>query len=132
MSTSQYFVYRGIKYGPGTIALIKDRWSGVQQATYLRGDDWDGISKYARIGCIPDEYIIQIIKPIYYQELSVEEYKKANIFVRTGSGSAAHNDDIFHGLLLYIIVMIGAIIFNDRWLIWISATVIYFGWLKTI
>jgi hypothetical protein len=31
------------------------------------------------------------------------------------------------GLIIYIAVMLGAIIFVDRWLIWIAATIIYFG-----
>ena len=28
--------------------------------------------------------------------------------------------------VLYVIVMVGGVIFNDRWLIWIAATIIYF------
>lgn len=31
------------------------------------------------------------------------------------------------GLIIYILVMIVGVIFVDRWLIWIAATIIYFG-----
>lgn len=33
-------------------------------------------------------------------------------------------------LILYILVMVGGCIFEDRWLIWIAATVIYVNYLR--
>ena len=130
--------YNGVDYMPGTKMRIKTKYKGEVVTTYL---GWNSYTKYqfeelsfgdVAFGMDPKYWIIEIIEPVYYQNPPVDESKKANVFIRTGSGSAARDDDVFHGLLLYIVVMLGAIIFNDRWLIWISATIIYFGWLKKL
>lgn len=126
--------YKGHDYMPGTKVLLKTKYKGQVATTYL------GRSKYERyqfeglalgdfaFGMDPEYFIVEIIEPVYYKEPPIDESKKANILVRTGSGSWDSHDDVFHGLLLYIVVMIGGIIFKDRWLIWIMATIIFFGW----
>lgn len=126
--------YNGVDYMPGTKMLVKTRYKGEVITTYL---GWNSYTRYQFEGLSPHDvpsgieskyWIVKIIEPVYYQESPINESKKSNIFVRTGSGSAAHDDEIFHGLLLYITVMLFGIIFNDRWLIWIAATIIFFSW----
>ena len=130
MSVPRYFVYKGVYYDVGTRAKIKVRIAGVMESTFLGYATWDcyrGLS-----GATPDDYIVEIIEPVYYNPPPQPKPKKANIFFRTGSGSAAHNDDVFHGFLLYLAIMIGAIFFYDCVLIWVSATLVYFSWLKKL
>ncbi len=130
MSVPRYFVYKGVYYDVGTRVKLKTRWAGVVETTFLGYQTYDCYLQ--RAGATPDEYIVEIIESVYYIPPPEPKPKKANIFFRTGSGSAAHNDDVFHGFLLYLAVMLGGIIFNDRWLIWIMATMVYFGWLKKL
>lgn len=129
MNAPQYFEYKGQKYGYGTKLKVMTRYWGVVETTYLGGRKYDGVSPYdLALGSSPESYIIEIIKPIYYIPPSKQENKKSSVFTRTGSGSWQSDDDVFHGLLLYIAVMLGGVIFNDRWLIWIMATIIFFSW----
>lgn len=131
MSISEYFEYKGKKYGCGTKLKVMTRYDGVVETTYLGGKKYDGISPYGlALGPSPESYIVEIIEPVYYVPPSQQEGKKSSIFTRTGSGSWNSDDDVFHGLLLYIVVMLGGIIFKARWLIWIMATWIFFGWKK--
>ena len=129
MSLSYYLYYKGRYYDVGTIVKIRTRYKGIIHSTYEGNGNFEGVSKYSRGGGPdPESYIVEIVKPVYYIPPEPEQPKKANIFVRSGSGSSAHNDDIFHGLLLYIVVMLVGTIFKDRWLIWIFATIFFFGW----
>ena len=129
MSNKRCFQYNGQYYDIGTKVILKTKYKGEVITTYLGDGRFDGFSIYDYPSGVPSKYYIkEIIEPIYYQEDSIEESKKSNIFIRTGSGSWGAHDDIFHGLLLYVAVMLGGIIFNDRWLIWIAATIIFFGW----
>ena len=125
MSVPDYFEYKGVKYAKGTTLWMKNKWNKTVQTTYLGGYDFLGM-KYSRAG---GDDIVGIIDPVYYVEPEPTQPKKSNIFFRTGSGSCGSSDDVFHGFLLYLAVMIGGVIFKDRWLIWIAATVIYFNWL---
>ena len=133
MNEDKCFHYKGKYYDIGTSVKIKTE-SGEVLTTFL-GCIRDPVYKHVLYyfdGLPPrpnfTHLITEIVKPVYYQETFIDESKKANIFIRTGSGSWNSHDDVFHGLLLYIMVMIGGIIFNDRWLIWIVATIIFFGW----
>lgn len=129
MSRNRCFLYKEQYYDVGTKVKIKTRWHGEVVATFLGYDEFDNVLKYEiPVGAQIENYIVEIIEPVYYQGSKPNAYKKSSIFTRTGSGSASSSDDVFHGLLLYIAVMLGGIIFNDRWLIWIAATVIFFGW----
>lgn len=119
--------YRGQYYMKGTKVKVKDKFGKVQTVTFLH-DDYYSPYFYHSAAQNPEDYIIEIVEPIYYSPPHQEEPQKANIFFRTGSGSAGHDDDVFHGFLLYLAVMLGGIIFKDRWLIWIMATIVYFGW----
>ena len=137
MSKDRCFNYNGQYYDVGTKVKMKIKGE-IIETTYLGSG-----GKYARyqfegiehtFNACPNLHhiIIEIVEPVYYQEPPVDESKKENIFFRTGSGSAAHSDDVFHGFLLYLAVMLGGIIFKDRWLIWIMATIVYFGWKKKL
>lgn len=126
MSVPKYLYYKGQYYDVGTRVKLKTRWSGVVETTFLGYKTYDCCLE--RDGATPEDYIVEIVKPVYYVSPQQQDSKKSNVFTRTGSGSWNSDDDVFHGLLLYIAIMLGGIIFNDRWLIWIIATVIFFGW----
>ncbi len=129
MSKMRCFQYNGQYYDIGTKVILKTKYKGEITTIYLGNGCFDGVSICDYPSGMPSKYYIkEIIKPVYYQESPINETKKANIFTRTGSGSAGSNDDVFHGLLLYIAVMIGGVIFNDRWLIWVIATAVFFSW----
>lgn len=66
-----------------------------------------------------DKTIIEIIHPVYYEE----PLKKP---VR--GGTIPSYNDMFIGWVWYIVIMLVGVIFNDRWLIWIFATIIFFTW----
>lgn len=123
--------YKGQYYDIGTKVKLKDKWNKIVIATYKGRGEFDGISKYAFYSLMPPEhYIVEIIEPVYYQEKENNDGKKSSIFTRTGSGSWQSSDEVFYGLTWYIAVMLVGIIFKDRWLIWIIATWIFFGWKK--
>ena len=126
--------YNGVDYMPGTKLIVKTKYKGEVSTTYL---GWNSYTNYQFEGLslgdvpcgMPSKYwIVKIIEPVIYKEPPVDQSKKANIFVRTGSGSWGSHDDVFYGLLLYIVVMLVGTIFKDRWLIWLAATVIFFSW----
>lgn len=126
MSIPKYLYYKGVYYDVGTKVKLKTRWYGIVEATFLGYRTYDCLLE--RAGATPDDYIVEIIEPVYYIPPPEPAPKKANIFFRTGSGSAAHNDDVFHGFLLYLAVMFGGLLFKDCVLVWISATIVYFSW----
>lgn len=70
------------------------------------------------------------------EELRKQELAKKGFVMQE---SSADKKDNFHGdcdhpntmesgsaIILYIITMVGGSIFNDRWIIWILATIIFF------
>lgn len=131
MSINRCLYYKGKYYDIGTKVKIKTKRKG-EIVTIFRGfRRYDGLTEHDYYSGMSSEYyIVEIIEPVYYKEPEPDSTKKANAFMQTGSGSWNSHDDVFHGFLLYIAVMLGGIIFNDRWLIWIIATVIFFGWKK--
>lgn len=124
-----YLYYKGQYYDVGTKVKIKDKHNHIITTTYMGGGSYRPYVFFYSLGK-PETYIVEIVEPVYYVPQQEEAPKKASIFTRTGSGSWNSHDDVFHGLLLYIAVMLGGIIFKDRWLIWITATLIFFGWKK--
>ena len=136
MGKNNCFNYNGQYYDIGTKVKLNPKYKEDTTFTYLgyntyrHAYEFKGLTRsvYYQSDTRIEVLIEEIVEPIYYQEPPEDESKKANIFFQTGSGSAANDDDVFHGFLLYLAVMLGGIIFNDRWLIWIAATLIYFGW----
>ena len=129
MGQNRCFQYNGRYYDVGTKVVLRTMYNGDVVTTYLGYRKFEGYDVgYYLSGMRPEQYIKEIIAPVYYQEPPIDESEKNNILFSTGSGSAEHNDDVFHGFLLYLAVMLGGILFNDRWLIWIMATIVYFSW----
>lgn len=126
MSIPKYLYYKGKYYDVGTKVRLRTRWSGIVKATFLGYDKYDCYLQ--RGGATPEEYIVEIIEPVYYIPPPKQKEKKSSIFTRTGSGSWDSDEDIFHGLLLYIAVMLVALIFKDWLKIWVISTIIFFGW----
>lgn len=120
--------YKGVEYGPGTKVKMK-YFNRIVEETYIGGGHFTGLrSNFNYTGIPAENYIVEIVEPVYYQPPQPDPKAKSSIWTRPGSGSPTASEDIFHGLLLYIVVMVLGTIFNDRWLIWISATIIYFNW----
>lgn len=144
MSVTPYFEFKGIKYGVGTIIKypITNCRLGepvVKEAVFCGGGHFTYIGHQAPLqlydnffnGTHPKyhkTYInyIEIVKPVYYQE--PEPPKPQNIFLRTGSGSWDAHNEVCVGLIWYIIIMLVGVIFQDRLIIWISATIMFFLW----
>lgn len=129
MAKGGSFEYKGKYYDRGTVVRLKTKYNGIITTTYEGSGEFEGVSKYAFYSSLsPEDYIVEIIKPIYYKEPEINNSKKSSIFTRTGSGSWQSSDTITLGLIWYIIIMIVGALFVDRWLIWIAATVIFFSW----
>ena len=133
MINYDYFEYDGVKYGIGTKVLAKDLCYGSSEAVFTgwkRYGSFEGVQPtLSRITINDiDTHIIKIIEPVYWSPPEEKDGEKGNIFIRSGSGSRQSSDDIAYGLIWYIVIMLVGTIFNDRWLIWIAATIIFFTW----
>lgn len=121
MNTAKYLYYKGIYYDKGTKVKMKTKFKGVITTTFLGGTKYEGV--YETIVAAPSEnYIIEIIKPVYAPGQENDEYTETNSKYNLRQG------DIQIGWIWYILIMIVGSIFNDRWIIWIMATVIFFIW----
>ena len=142
MYAKQYFEFKGVKYGVGTIVkvprMLDLRWIPKDQimvdAEFVGGarfvfKNMNGVIKlYESSGHLSGKYeqYIEIIKPVYYQEPVPQ--KPQNIFLSTKSGSWDAHNDVCIGLVWYILIMLVATIFKARLLIWIVSTIIFFIW----
>lgn len=116
-----YFEYKGVKYGVGTTAKLKTLWGGVYETIFIGGKR-QFYSPCSSNSIFPKEdYIIEIVKPVYYEEAKTTSQPKDNR-VRPFKG------DVQIGWIWYIIIMVVGSIFNDRLLIWIGATAYFFLW----
>jgi hypothetical protein len=57
------------------------------------------------------------------REKEAEERKK--LAAQNPPRAKVYNDPT--GFIIYLLVMVVGVVFVDRWLIWIAATIIYFG-----
>lgn len=145
--TRNYFDFKGIRYGVGTIVKIRpspnkynreiNRCGGL--AKFVEGLDsgylkFSGIvpegERYCGIGIFNNnvEMIEEIIEPVLYDnkptwQIAVDNYRE------TPKGMRA---DIFPGTILYVAVMLVGLIFNARIIIWIIATILYISYLINI
>ena len=142
MSVKQYFEFKDVKYGIGTIAkiprMLDIRWFSrdqiMEEAEFVGGATFvfrklnGSINLYESSGHLSGKYeqYIEIINPVYYQE--PEPSKPPNIFIRTGSGSCDAYNDVCVGLIWYIIIMLVGTLFYARVTIWIFATIGFFLW----
>lgn len=124
------FIYNGVAYGIGTKVLVKNVF-GLQEATFLGWGRYEGFvgenyhNSFRTDDC---SFIIKILEPVYYVEKEEPKGKPCSIWTRTGSGSWNSHDEVCAGLVIYILVMLVGTIFNARILIWIIATITFFGW----
>lgn len=128
-----YFEYKGVKYGIGTKVIVDDLCWGKTDATFYGWQSYGSFQGSKFYGGISindiDKKIIAIVEPVYWvPPESKNDGKKSNIFTRTGSGSYQSDDEVTYGLIWYIVIMVIGAIFNDRWVIWIAATIIFFSW----
>jgi hypothetical protein len=137
---SDYFVFKGVKYGIGTIVKVpftRDlRWLPREEIMKEARFGGRGIFEFTNSrGCITlyeqhlsgkyEEYI-EIISPVYYQE--PEPSNPPNIFFRTGSGSWETHNEVCLGLVWYIVLMIGSCFLKERILAWAFTTIVFFLW----
>ena len=139
-----YFDFRGVRYGVGTIVKLKpekygcgrniERCNGV--ARFIRGLDsgfieFSGIiprgTGYCGIGWVanPEDKIDHIISPVYYDnkplwKIAMENRKKTPKYRRP---------DISPGTTLYVAAMLIGAIFKSSLNIWIIATIVYLKYL---
>lgn len=120
MGLGWYLYYKGKYYDAGTKVKIKNKWGEIETATFLGGGRYEPYVHYFSLNA-PESYIVEIIKPVYYQE--PEQQKPKPFSLPAGDGP-------FYALLWYIAVMVVGTIFKDRLLIWVVATWIFFSYIK--
>ena len=140
MNKTDYFEYNGVRYYPGTKFTMKDpQYKANIVKAVFRGADTlfnDEFSIMYECGdfrktghCfilvkpedLPDK-IIEIIKGNYYTEL---EQSKQYI-------PDSKIPELVIGWIMYLFIMVGLTIFNDRWLGWIAVSIYFFNWRKKI
>lgn len=129
----EYFDYNGVRYYTGTRFTIKRKYDQICTATFI---GWDTFNKdlcriqykyphnyyYTEGALIPrDEmqnYVIEIVEGNYYIEREKNKrYPKDSEIPK-----------LFFGWIIYLIIMAILVIFKDRWLGWIAATIYFFYW----
>lgn len=134
-----YFIYNGVAYGVGTIVLFSDELnyhdkrkniphiftSGFKDG-YKRFQAKDDSTKSGMGGGIriynPDKEIEQIVYPMPVNKTPWQKQAINNMM------SGKFHADIFGVVVIYFTVMLVGTIFYDRWLIWITATIIFINW----
>ena len=134
-----YFIYHGATYGVGTIVLFSDGLNYSNKRKNIPHIFTSGFKDRYKIfqvkddniksdigGSImirnPDKEIEQIIYPAYVNKTSWQKQAINNMM------SGKFHADIFGGVVIYFAVMLVGTIFYDRWLIWITATIIFINW----
>lgn len=125
----EYFIrFQGKRYDVGTRFKFKYMGS-VMEGTiesishnifYVRltdGTDWR-LSKVWPL----ENTIIEIIEPVYYEDPIVEY-----TFGISG-GVCPTEGDVFIGWIWYIVIMVVGTIFNDRLMIWVFTSAVFFLW----
>ena len=125
MPVEEFIIYKSKYYGIGTRLKFRNIfiYEGVierfiNNTVYIRGDN--GILyDFGILTTKFDDIIIEIIKPVYY--IPSES-------TRSDNRNCPASWDVGIGWIWYIIIMIVGAIFNDRFLIWIMTTIIFFLW----
>ena len=143
--TRNYFDFKGVRYGVGTIVKLKWEQYGCRRniekcngmAEFIGGLDngyikFNGIVPgeeydYCGIGWVakPEDKIEDIIKPVYYEnkptwQIALENYNKTPKFCRP---------DIAPGTILYIAAVLVSAIFKGNVFLWIIETFFYIRYL---
>ena len=123
--------------------LLRSGNSAQEMLEELRGNNLDGALAFLKVFVLKDiehsinlyedlglsgkyEEFIEIINPVYYQE--PEPLEPQNVFTQTKSGSWNAHNKVCIGLTWYIFIMLLAIIFKDRLIIWVFTTIVFFVW----
>lgn len=70
----------------------------------------------------------ELEKQLKEQGITMEEYQRQqNDIKQEQRVDSPYTIEDSTALVFYIITMIGGSIFNDRWIIWIIATIVYFS-----
>lgn len=140
MHRVDYFIYKGAVYGTGTIVKVKKE---VIEKRYLTKngqeyifkssldngfnifDPCDRSYKYCCSIGISDyeKDIEEIIKPVYVELVPWQKAAFNNML------SGEVKADVAGGIIIYILVMVGSLIFNEWYLIWGFATLYFIFWL---
>ena len=145
--TKNYFDFKGVRYGVGTVVKIKwepygsrraiEKCGGV--AKFVHGTD-DGYLSFVgeslegygpcniAIRTDPEDRIEKIIVPVYYKhkpnwQVAMDNYNNTHHMLRP---------DIAPGTILYITTLLIGSIFKGNIVIWIIATCIYVNYLINI
>ena len=139
-----WFEYKGRYYGYGTIVKLKpevyrgiigvERRKGVMKFTegltngnmrFVGAYNLEGWSKTGISGVWnPNNIIEYIIDPVYVEpqpawKQAIQNYKNA---------PSEHKHLAFPGTIVYIAVLVVGVLFHERILIWVMATIIYCGY----
>jgi hypothetical protein len=142
---TNFFVYRGVMYGVGTKVKLKESVHYKTHNTNVTRNDmyvfylgckngnnifnWCGPSERRDVfrssiwiqNC--DDDIEEIVEPVNVELVSWQHKAFCNMVNKEATA------DVFGGVLMYIVIMILAFIFKDRWAIWIVGTAIFAWWL---
>lgn len=134
-----YFEYYGKRYQIGTVVMLNEPYNSKFSRTETI------IFKHCK-DCGTDYYYISskcnLNKDIVWHKLSVSPDKFIKEIVENPSISMNmlqkpvqyerdfENEEVKFGWFIYIIVMLGLIIFKDAWMGWIAVTIYFFRWRK--
>ena len=118
----RYLEYNGKKYDVGTKVKVNTSWYG-EQIMVVRFGGVTGLELYNQNLSMPirvgmASLIIEIVEPVEIQ----------TPLPTSSSRTPPAVTDV--GWVWYIIIMFGGLFFNDRWLIWIFATVYFILWIN--
>ena len=123
---NDYFEYNGKKYGVGTMYRYKSSITGEYVYDIYWGNNSNGKYVFGQLG---SNISGSGWDPKEFQEnkdIEIIEVEKTNNRISKGKPTSYVDTSI--GWIWYIIIMIVGAIFNDRFLIWIMTTIIFFLW----
>lgn len=132
MLVESFIRYKGECYDVGTRLKFKavswGYYEGIKEGVieafinttaYIRAVDGKLYTFSTVTNCVKfDQVITEIITPVYYVEQQIETNR-----------SYPPLWQVENGLILYIAIMVIGVLFEERFLIWIFATVIFFAWI---
>lgn len=125
-----YFIFKRVKYGIGTRAKFVS-YGITAMATFIGGDypKWKSDNALIIIGEFQSP--IEIIEPVYYKDDKVVVHKETIKEIITHKPHPNNVDEVFYAWWWYIAAMLIGSIFKMRLIIWIIATIRFFGWKST-
>ena len=118
----RYLEYKGKKYDVGTKVKVNTSWYG-EQIMVVQFGGVTGLELYNHNLSIPirvgmASVIIEIVEPVEVQmPLNYSSGRTPPVVTDVG-------------WVWYIVIMFGGLFFDDRWMIWIFATVYFILWIN--